>query len=184
MVYICSEKNHYAMKKTILLIGLGVAFVVVSAWVFCSGGRSARAVRAKFRLGGAILTLVGMTTLTGCVSCYDQPGPTCYDPAPPPTNSVEAESGTYSASLRDGDIVVFNAYCMFPTTAKIDLLDKDGNKLSGEEYTLEEGSTSFEFTINAKGYEGLATIELMYHMYNNGDSDEMFKQRIPILIVE
>lgn len=176
------------MKRTILLIGLGAAFLAVSLWVVLSGGRSAKAVRAKFRLGGAILTLIGMTTLTGCVSCYDPAGgdspATCYDAAPPPTNSVEAESGAYSASLRDGDIVIFNAYCEFETTAMIALLDGNGYKLSDEKYELERGISELEFVIDAKGYVGFAKIELRYQIYENEDGASMVKEEIPILIIE
>ena len=42
------------MKRTLLLIGLGIAFIGVSLWVTMSRGRNARAIRAKYRLGGAI----------------------------------------------------------------------------------------------------------------------------------
>ena len=51
------------MKKTLLVIGLGTAFLAVSLWVWLSNGKSAKAVKAKFRLGGALLTLTGMMAI-------------------------------------------------------------------------------------------------------------------------
>ena len=51
------------MKRALMIIGLGIAFVGASLWVMLSGGRSAKAIRAKFRLGGAILTLVSYLLL-------------------------------------------------------------------------------------------------------------------------
>jgi hypothetical protein len=65
------------MKKTLLIIGLGTAFLAVSLWVWISNGKSARAVKAKFRIGGALLTLTGMMTVGSCNTLT-----TCYDPAP------------------------------------------------------------------------------------------------------
>lgn len=56
------------MKKTLLIIGLGTAFLAVSLWVWISNGKSARAVKAKFRIGGALLTLTGMMTVGSCNS--------------------------------------------------------------------------------------------------------------------
>ena len=50
------------MKRTILLVAFGVAFVGVSLWLILSGGRSRRATRLKYRLGGAILSLVALTS--------------------------------------------------------------------------------------------------------------------------
>lgn len=172
------------MKKTILLIGLGVAFAAVSAWVFCSGGRSARAVRAKFRLGGAILTLVGMTTLTGCTSCYDPAVPTCYDPAPPtPTNQISVWQGVYSSSLRNGDVVRFSAECDFESVATISLRDDDGTTLKSEDYTLAIGNSDLWFTIEAGDYLGPATLVVRFQVYGDG-VDDMTEREVPILIVE
>ena len=69
-------------KYIFLYAAVAVAFAAVSLWVIFSGGKSAKAIRTKFRLGGIMLTLAGMMSMTGCtVSCYD-PTPTCYDTVP------------------------------------------------------------------------------------------------------
>ncbi len=69
-------------KYIFLYAAVAVAFAAVSLWVIFSGGKSAKAIRTKFRLGGIMLTLAGMMSNTGCsVSCYEPVDPTCYDPA-------------------------------------------------------------------------------------------------------
>lgn len=71
------------IKYAIFYAALAVAFAAVSAWVFLSGGRSAKAVRAKFRLGGLMLTVASFLA-TSCgggspqVTCYDTEV-LCYD---------------------------------------------------------------------------------------------------------
>lgn len=85
------------IKYTILYLAVAVAFAAVSAWVFLSGGSSAKAIRSKFRLGGLLLTIggiLGIISCSGCsnwVSCYDVAMPlvsfTCPDPS---SNAVSA----------------------------------------------------------------------------------------------
>ena len=70
----------------------GVAFLAVSLWAFLSGGRSAKALRYKYKLGGIMLTAWAMISAVSCegviptVTCYE-PAVRCYDPVSP--NSVE-----------------------------------------------------------------------------------------------
>ena len=52
------------MKRASLFIVLGAAFVAVSLWYLLSAGRSKRATRLKYRLGGALLSI-------GLVIMYD-----------------------------------------------------------------------------------------------------------------
>lgn len=62
------------MKRTVLFIVLGVAFAAVSLWYLLSAGRSKRATRLKYSLGGALLSLLAITS-TGCGTIM----PGCYD---------------------------------------------------------------------------------------------------------
>ena len=96
------------MRKTILFIGLGVAFLAVSLWVIFSGGKSAKAVRAKFRLGGAILTLISTTNMVGCVSCYD---PAIESPQNIIDLKSEHEVSDGVFVVRNGDKMLFNVEC-------------------------------------------------------------------------
>ena len=44
------------IKYFFIYIGIGIAFAAVSLWVILSGGNNAKAIRAKYKLGGALLT--------------------------------------------------------------------------------------------------------------------------------
>ncbi|MBR3075709.1 MAG: hypothetical protein IKH11_08175 [Bacteroidales bacterium] len=63
-------------------VGLGVAFIAVSAWLFLSKGKSAKAVRTKYKLGGLMLSAWAIVSAASC----NGPGPTvtCYEPVAPP----------------------------------------------------------------------------------------------------
>ena len=83
------------MKRASLFIVLGVAFVAVSLWYLLSAGRSKRATRLKYRLGGALLSIMAITS-TGCGGIITS----CYDPAFP-ESEYEA---TYNIDFVDQDI--------------------------------------------------------------------------------
>lgn len=167
------------MKRIILLIGLGIAFVAVSTWVFISGSRSARAVRTKFRLGGAILTLTSALSMASC----ERGGfmVSCYDSVMPPHNEVRSEIGIGS-ELRNGDKVIFYSYCEFESEATVRLLDKDGAELQRESFTMVLGSGSIEFTISVGEYRGDATVVVSYKISADDESEDNLT--LPIVIVE
>ena len=152
------------MKKTILFIGLGTAFVVVSLWVWLSNGKSARAVKAKFRLGGALLTLTGMMTVGGC----DGKGPfvTCYDPAP--ANMVYIEQGE-TQDVRNGDHITvkvryFSAYGIKVTIAK----DTENSEvLQSEIYKITESRADVIHTIDVADYVGEAHLRVYLMISEN-----------------
>lgn len=107
------------MKAKYILIyaGLGTAFLAVSLWVLLSGGRSAKAIRAKYRLGGAMLTVWAMLSASNC----EGPGlfVTCYDPVMPDpvTYTVQGKEGMEVSSgdviLADCDKGMLNSYVSF-----------------------------------------------------------------------
>jgi hypothetical protein len=82
------------MKRASLFIVLGAAFVAVSLWYLLSAGRSKRATRLKYRLGGALLSIMAITS-TGCGIT------SCYDPALPES---EYEEPSYNIDFVDQDI--------------------------------------------------------------------------------
>lgn len=82
------------MKRASLFIVLGAAFVAVSLWYLLSAGRSKRATRLKYRLGGALLSIMAITS-TGCGKIITS----CYDPVLP-----EYEKSTYNIDFVDQDI--------------------------------------------------------------------------------
>ena len=150
------------MKRTIMLIGLGIAFVGASLWVMLSGGRSAKAIRAKFRLGGAILTLVSLTSLASCENVIVS----CYAPAAPPHNDVyiNAEVGT---EFRNGDEINISYYFDFAGTLSLSVLSEEGVELQSEVLTLEPADEYIHFILNVGDYRGKATLRASYNTYEN-----------------
>lgn len=164
------------MKRSFALIGLailGVAFAAVSLWVMLSGGRSARAVRTKFRLGGIMLTLSAMVSLTACGSgAGDEYVVSCYDPAPPLQNDHRWSQGVANSELRNGDKVVLNYECRFGNEVRISLITDDGNEdrvLCIQTYEVKTGDNQLEFTIEAGDYRGRAKLRVEYDKYEDED---------------
>ena len=100
-------------KFAFIYIAAGVAFVAVSLWVFLSNGKSARAIRYKYKLGGIMLTAWAMLSAASCtgrppfVTCYE-PVVTCYDVAME-TDLVSATVKDYGGNkLKPGDTMVFS----------------------------------------------------------------------------
>ena len=149
------------MKKTVLFIGLGAAFLAVSLWVWLSNGKSARAVKAKFRLGGALLTLTGMMTVGSCNIIS-----TCYDPAP--TNIVFIERGE-TQDVKNGDHITvkvsyFSAYGIKVTIAK----DAENSEvLQSEIYKITESRADVIHTIDVADYVGEAHLRVYLMISEN-----------------
>ena len=142
------------MKRVFAIIALsflGIAFVVVSLWVALSGDRSARAVRAKFRIGGAMLTLTAMLSFTACD--YGIGGVSCYDPAPPPMNEHKWLNNVANSELRNGDIVMLWFDCRFGDEIVLSLVsdcESDDRVLCSETHKVKSGENELSFVINAQ----------------------------------
>ena len=152
------------MKRTLMLIGLGIAFVGASLWVMLSGGRSAKAIRAKFRLGGAILTLVSLTSLASCENGGFMVS--CYDPAPPPHNEVHINANV-GTEFRNGDEISIYCDFAFADSATFTLLSDKEEVLQSETMTLEPGEACVDITLNVGDYRGKATLKVYYNVYEN-----------------
>lgn len=80
-------------KYFLIYVFVGIAFLAVSAWVFLSGGQNAKAIRAKYRLGGILIMAWAMISVASCSAIegiIDGGGMvTCYDPVEPePTENI------------------------------------------------------------------------------------------------
>lgn len=90
------------IKYAIIYAALAVAFVAVSLWVILSGGHNAKAIRAKFRLGGLMLTISSMLTVASCGGVGGGLFPVmCYDPAIPEYASFSTASGSNKVGVGD-----------------------------------------------------------------------------------
>ena len=156
------------IKLTFVYIAVGIAFLAVSLWVFLSGGKSARAVAAKFRLGGILLTTWSMLS---AASCTGVPQVTCYEPLPPPEvmcYDVAIESDILSVVVKDyggnklkpGDVLLLNIEK--PTYGKYVFRIRVGEKtlLQTESFTVpESGEAGFELTLAPTEYRGEAWVQ-------------------------
>lgn len=162
------------MKKAILFIGIGAAFLAVSLWVWLSNGKSARAVKAKFRLGGALLTLTGMMTVGSCNIIS-----TCYDHAP--TNIVFIERGE-TQDVKNGDHITvkvsyFSAYGIKVTIAK----DAENSEvLQSEIYKITESRADVIHTIDVADYVGEAHLRV-YLMISENEIYEQDYMKLNVL---
>ena len=88
----------------------GAAFLVVSLWAFLSGGRSARAVRYKYKLGGIMLTAWAMISAVSCegfpptVTCYE-PEVMCYEPVRPNSVFMSVKDHSSSNDIQAGYVI-------------------------------------------------------------------------------
>ena len=159
-----------AMKKTLLVIGLGTAFLAVSLWVWLSNGKSAKAVKAKFRLGGALLTLTGMMAIGGCKGSLVS----CYDPAPQNVVYIEREvSSDTPQSVRNGDLInievsYFSAYGIKVTVEK-GVYNRE--VLQSETYKITDSKATITHTINVGDHVGEAHLRV-YIMHSEEEAYE------------
>lgn len=171
------------IKAFFLYIGLGAAFLAVSLWVFLSGGKNAKALRAKYKLGGMMLSAWAMLSAASCSG----PGPmvTCYEPAPPdppeeimcydmpaPSNEVHVESSTFKRGMAQ-EIIIDS-----PTTRDyLFQIKAEGNVLQQERITtteeqdLEGGRVKIIFTPAEDLPEGNARF-VVYVVYGTNNQGE------------
>lgn len=92
-------------KSKIVYILVGGAFLAVSLWVWLSKGKNATALRAKYKLGGLLISTMALLNLSSCgrVTCYDTPV-MCYDTMPFP-NTISPVS--HQDTLHPGDTLLF-----------------------------------------------------------------------------
>lgn len=69
-------------KALLVYITLGAAFAAVSLWVFFSHGKNAKAIRTKYKLGGAMIAAWALLSASG--QAPPPPEVTCYEPPSPP----------------------------------------------------------------------------------------------------
>lgn len=159
------------MKKTLMLIGLGAAFMAVSLWVVLSGNRSAKAVRAKFRLGGAILTLLSATScVPGIISCYDAPAPESGE-VKTPTNHINIPSHMQYQEYRNGFTLVLNAQCGFNDTVEATVVNSNGDVLQSGEVVFKRGMNTVDFTLDVGDFIGAATLSIHYRITEAEDAN-------------
>ena len=155
-------------KYFLIYVFVGIAFLAVSAWVFFSRGKSAKAIRAKYRLGGILLMCMAMLSVASCGEVGD-PWVTCYDPEPIYSFSVKTEhhDANWQYSLSPGAVLTVDVECHLYDKYGIVIRQfadmKEGEVL--QEATFESGGkTQFQYTLvydpADKAYEGTARVDI------------------------
>lgn len=161
------------IKAFFIYIGLGIAFLAVSLWVFLSGGKNARAIRAKYKLGGMMLTTWAMVSAASCngpgpfVTCYDtaEPDPPevmCYEPMAP-ENEVHMETSVF----KRGEVKKIDIDS--PTTRtflfQIRTADEEKKVLQEERIDIPEEQDGWQYTVEFTPAENLPVGDARFTVY-------------------
>ena len=153
------------IKALFVYIALGIAFAAVSLWVFLSKGENARAIRTKYKLGGAMIAAWAILSAANCQG----PGPmvTCYDPVAPQNEVLVAAKDNNAATLKSGDII--QVIVLSPTFREYQItLATEGAEpklLQSETFVREEeemGSweATFEIKLAETDYKGSVSLKV------------------------
>ena len=172
-------------KYFIIYAVVGAAFLAVSLWVFLSGGKNAKAIRAKYRLGGIVLMAWSMLSVASCEN-----GPfevTCYDPIPVDYVSYESKNhdDKYRCVLSPGDVL--EVEIMFPAYGKYRIViskydgEYVGDALQTEEISVQLNKTyqhNLVYTPSDTEYSGLAELTVLGISEEYPDGNEIFSAHV------
>ncbi|MBO4465597.1 MAG: hypothetical protein J5748_02845 [Bacteroidales bacterium] len=162
-------------KYLFIYIAAGIAFLAVSAWVFLTNGKNAKALRAKYKLGGLLLTCTAMLSVASCgqvphpgVTCYDV-AVTCYDPVVNDYAHIIAsrqdENGIWLVSKGDSlkVLVEFPTYSRYSVVISKFVDSKAGDLLQTETFdapSRDDFDHSFVFAPADETYRGAALAQI------------------------
>ena len=184
------------IKFLAIYILAGVAFVGVSLWLFLSGGKSAKATSAKYKLGGIMLTAWSLLSAASCDGIL--PTVTCYEPMPPDEQvtcyDVALESEFFTVTVKDyggnnlkpGDTMVFTLD--YRTAGQYKFLIHAGDVQAPviQEFTKSFENTTdhveFEQVLVPTDYRGEAVIEAIA-LYLTEDPDNAEERQVASVII-
>lgn len=144
-------------KALFVYIALGIAFAAVSLWVFLSKGKNAKAIRTKYKLGGAMIAAWAILSAANCQG----PGPmvTCYEPVPPSNDVSLSLKDPEDKVINNGDILQIQIY--EPTydsyRIKISAYGSSSMVIQSETFEITDKSlyvATFEFQLDVDEYKG------------------------------
>lgn len=150
-----------------IIVGLAMAFAAVSAWVWLSGGKNARAVRTKFKIGGLLLTLTTAVATQSCRGFFT----TCYDPAPTP---MDPECELYDEDMKfaNGDTLRIYALYYNYEYYSFNIVDKENNILQEEKLSRPYQSKENPAIVAVGNYVGEAKV----NVYGGGDENAVAQE--------
>lgn len=100
-------------KYFLIYVFVGIAFLAVSAWVFFSRGKNAKAIRTKYKLGGIMLMCMAMLSVASCGEILNPGEVMCYDPVPDYSFSVSTErhDADWKFILSPGAVLTVQVEC-------------------------------------------------------------------------
>lgn len=155
-----------------VVAALAVAFVAVSAWVWFSRGRNARAIRTKFKIGGLLLTLTTAVTTQSCKHFV-----TCYDPEPQPYYYLANKCD----SLVNGDTLRLGGYLEY-SYFSYEVLAEDGKSLQKDCFSR-DNSHWFKDVFEVGDYVGKAKINVYGEQTEGEIKQEKLVESFDVTIV-
>lgn len=98
------------LRPLLVYLTVGAAFLVVSFLVWLTRGTNAKALQAKYRLGGILITTMALISVASCEGPW--PGVMCYDPQPMPNTIYPVRAND---EIHVGDTLLF--YIQSPSFA-------------------------------------------------------------------
>ena len=156
-------------KYFLIYILVGAAFLGVSAWVYFTRGKNVKALRAKYKLGGIMLTCLAMLSVASCDGL--RPWVTCYDAVIEERTediisiSIEASDPSYEHNeMSPGDkfCVVIDLPTYDKYVLKVILNDEEGTELQREELVVGyDDHNEFEVVLSQDiTYKGKAIVQI------------------------
>ena len=152
-------------KAFIVYVALGIAFAAVSLWVLLSRGKNAKAIRTKYKLGGAMIAAWAILSAANCQG----PGPmvTCYDPVPPQNEILVAAKDNNAATLKSGDIIqvmvlspTFREYQITLATEGAEPKLLQSETFVREEEEMDSWQATFEIELTETDYKGSVDLKV------------------------
>ena len=172
-------------KYILLYVVVGIAFLGASAWVYITRSKNAKALRAKYRLGGILLTCMAMLSVASCGEVPD-PEVMCYDPCPDDYVTYETirHDADWNFILSPGEMMTVAISC--PTFPKYRLVlsktvdEKTGDVLQTEAFDKDPKKNpfrhSFEFAPADKDYTGQVLLDVYGYPEGSEEGTLVFSQ--------
>ncbi len=153
------------IKALFVYIVLGIAFAAVSLWVFFSKGKNARAIRTKYKLGGAMIAAWAILSAANCQG----PGPmvTCYDPVAPQNQVMVSAKEQNAGTLKCGDMIsvmvlspTYHNYLITLTTKDVEPRLLQSETFVRDQEQMQSWEAGFELEIAATDYKGPVLVQV------------------------
>ncbi|MBO4371766.1 MAG: hypothetical protein J5826_02430 [Bacteroidales bacterium] len=174
------NKDYLAPLAVFALVFVGAAFLIVSAFVWISRGKSSFWTSKKLKLGAIILTLNSLI-ISGCMSgcyqttCYDTADPQvmCYDM--PATNVVRIEHDSLNNVVQDNKIKGYVSEPDHEEYAYAIVKDRTNDTLQKGVFKLNANDTvSYERTFSIDVEAKLTTGRYWIKIFNIADADNKY----------